>query len=203
MKEILIVDDHRILLDSLREIISTKRKDFRIYTLYNPEEAIPFLESNVIDLVILDINMPELNGFELCREINISFPAVKILAMSMYSNHSIVQQMLKNGANGYILKNTSPATLLESINSVLSGKMQIDPAIHFKKRTATTTLPDLTRREKQILRLIAREKTSVEISDTLQISVHTVESHRKNLLQKFDVKSSVGLIKLALQNDLI
>lgn len=203
MKQILIIDDHRILLDSLKEMISNERRDLNIHTLHKPKEALPFLASTHIDLVILDINMPELNGFELCGEINTSFPEVKILAMSMYSNHSIVQQMLKNGASGYILKNTAPSRLLECIDSVLSGKVQIDPAIRFERSSITSPLPELTRREKQILTLIASENTSVEISNALQISIHTVESHRKNLLQKFDVKSSVGLIKLALQHDLI
>ena len=180
----------------------------------NGIEAIQFLEKHTVDLVLLDINMPEMNGIDACKVIDKRFPDTKVVALSMFSEFSYIEKMIKSGASGYLLKNATNMELLEAIDEVMSGKTYYSQdvvnamvnsfkGIRMGKEGKQKVFPKLSRREKQILGMIMDEKTSQQIADELYISFWTVESHRRNLMKKLEVKNTVGLVKTTLENHLL
>jgi len=211
MIRVLIADDHQVLLDGLNTLLDSVQDLAVVGTAQNGQEVIDFVKENEVDVILLDINMPVLNGIETCKILTKEYPAVKVLALSMYEKASFIQQMLKKGALGYILKNTGQDELVEAIRSVYNDKQYLSKVVSDtlmqslmgKSAASRQYIPEMTRREKEVLTLIAKELTTQEISDELHISLNTVETHRKNLLSKFGVRNSVGLIKLALQRGLL
>jgi len=146
-----------------------------------------------------------MNGLDACKKIKQKYPETKILALTTLNKGSFIQQMLKNGASGYLLKNTSQDELITAIETVYRGetfmneqtnKILLNSLMNQKPNQAF--IPTLTRREKEVLDLIAKEMTTNEISTTLHISLNTVETHRRNLIQKFNVRNSVGLVREAM-----
>ena len=211
MIRVLIADDHQVLLDGLNTLLDSVEDLIVVGTAQNGQEVIDFVKENEVDVILLDINMPILNGIETCKILSKEYPAVKVLALSMYEKASFIQQMLKNGALGYILKNTGQDELVEAILSVYNDQQYLSKVVSDtlmqsligKSAASKQYIPEMTRREKEVLFLIAKELTTQEISDELHISLNTVETHRKNLLSKFGVRNSVGLIKLALERGLL
>lgn len=211
MIKVFIADDHQVLLDGLQTLLDTVEDLQVVGTAHNGREVLNFVEQNAVDVILLDINMPVLNGIETCKRVNKDYPDIKILALSMYEKASFIQQMLKNGAMGYILKNTGQDELVEAIRTVYGGEQYLSKVVSDtlmqsligKASTTRQYIPEMTRREKEVLALIAKELTTQEISETLHISLNTVETHRKNLLSKFGVRNSVGLIKVALERGLL
>jgi DNA-binding NarL/FixJ family response regulator len=155
----------------------------------------------VIDIVLLDISMPGKKGTELCAEIKHLEPSIRILAFSNHNQRSIIMQMLQSGASGYLLKNTSSLELVQGIKEALHGQIVFSKEVReiIAKSNGNTldTVKPLTKREKEILRMIAQGKTSNEIGKELFVSPLTVETHRRNLMQKFSVKNVAELIKIA------
>ncbi len=211
MIRVYIADDHQVLLDGLTTLLSTF-EDLEVVGFgHSGKDAIEFVKSNEVDVMLLDINMPEMNGIDACKIICRNHPGVKVIALSMYNKASFIQQMLKSGAMGYILKNTGQEELVRAIRQVHAGEQYLGD--HVSKTLMTSMLgrmkknqsyiPELTRREKEILDLIAKEYTTQEISNELHISLNTVETHRKNLLSKCGVRNSVGLIKIAFERGLL
>lgn len=165
------------------------------------------------DVVLLDINLPGMNGLEVCQKLSKEYPEVKVLALSMHNEESFVTEILKYGAQGYILKNTGKKELIIAIETVQSGqsyfseevtetimKSLVNQRSGNKKSTALT--PKISRREKDVLELIIKEHTTQEIADTLFISLKTVESHRRSLLTKLGVRNTAGLVRVAVENHL-
>ena len=206
-----IADDHQVLLDGLRTLLSSFEDLEVVGVGHNGLEAIQFLRSEAVDVMLLDINMPQMNGIETCKIIQRDFPNVKVIALSMYNKASFIQQMLKNGAMGYVLKNTGQEDLVQAIRTVHKGEQYLGPnasktlmaSVLGQKKKNRSYIPELTRREKEILDLIAKEYTTQEIGTELHISLNTVETHRKNLLSKCGVRNSVGLIKVAYERGLL
>ena len=176
--------------------------------------ALAALEKTPADLALLDINMPQMSGIELCAELRRRYPNLRMLALSMFEDHSSIQGMLQAGASGYILKNTSKTELLAAVRRIAAGHTYFTPSV------ATTILdhagapapdphrPDgtavsLSTREREILQLIAQELSNQQIADKLFISERTVETHRKNIFFKTQSKSVVGLIQYAIRHELI
>lgn len=211
MIRVFIADDHQVLLDGLNTLLESVDDLTVVGTAHNGQEVLDFLQKESVDVILLDINMPVLNGIETCKRLNKDFPDVKVLALSMYEKASFIQQMLKNGALGYILKNTGQDELVEAIRTVHAGEQYLSKVVSDtlmqsligKAAASRQYIPEMTRREKEVLALIAKELTTQEISDELHISLNTVETHRKNLLSKFGVRNSVGLIKVALERGLL
>lgn len=211
MIRVYIADDHQVLLDGLQTLLSNIDGLEVVGMGHHGKEVLHFLKDNQVDVILLDINMPVLNGIETCKILRKDHPDVKVLALSMYEKASFIQQMLKNGASGYILKNTGQDELIEAIKTVYRGEQYLSKVVSDtlmqsligKASTARQYIPEMTRREKEVLALIAKELTTQEISDKLHISLNTVETHRKNLLSKFGVRNSVGLIKMALERGLL
>lgn len=208
---VFIADDHQVLLDGLKTLLSNLEDIEVVGSGNNGLDLLDFLKNEVADVILMDINMPRMNGIDACKIVHKDYPDAKILALSMHDKASFIQQMLKNGASGYILKNTGQEELIRAIRSVHQGEQYLGRTVsktlmdsvlkQLKKKNKY--IPELTRREKEILGLIAQEFTTQEISKHLHISLNTVETHRKNLLSKFGARNSVGLVRAAMERGLI
>lgn len=203
---IVIVDDHPIVIEGLKMMLKNEPSlsISKSFTLGN--EVIDFIKTNDVDIILLDITLPDANGINLCKEIKKSSPGISVIMFSNRAERSIVMQCVQNGASGYLLKNTSIDELVACIKGALSGDIvfcnEIKQIIS-KPSQNDITVPRLTKREMQILKLLALGKTSGIIAEELFLSPLTVDTHRKNLLQKFQAKNSTELISLALQQNLI
>ena len=210
MIRVLVVDDHQMIIDGIKLMLKEDDDIQCVAEAAHGEEAMRILHEVEVDLVLLDINMPVLNGIDTCAHILKRFPKIKVIAMSMFSEISYIEQMMKKGASGYLLKNSSLSELLGAIHKVMQdgryySKEVMDVVIDNMKGIRTGThgthkvIPKISKREKQILQLILDEKTTQEIADELFISFFTVETHRRNLMKKLGVKNSVGLVKMAIE----
>lgn len=204
---LVIVDDHPIVLEGLQKLL-TDVNEIEIKGCFtNGKRFMSFLRDNEVNVVLLDITLPDANGIELCKEIKMISPQTHVLALSNHSQRSIILQMLQNGATGYMLKNVSSEELVNCIHDALQGRITFSNAV--KEIMAQPTIrelsgpPRLTRREVEILGLIAGGDTTSMIAESLFLSPLTVETHRKNLLQKFQVKNVASLIKIAMEQGLI
>jgi DNA-binding NarL/FixJ family response regulator len=212
MIHILIADDHRLVIDGLLLMLE-EADDIRcVGEAANGREALALLAEKPVHVLLLDLNMPEMDGVECCRLVREKFPEVKILVLSMMREISLVKALLKQGASGFLLKNAGKEEVLDAIRKVADGKQAfseevLDGLMHsFSSRSAKPapgSFPAISRREKQILALIMEEKTTAEIAEALFISFGTVETHRRNLLLKLNARNTVGLVKTAIAYDLL
>ncbi|MFM9907698.1 MAG: response regulator [Chitinophagaceae bacterium] len=202
---VIIVDDHPMVLEGMRSMLAQINFVFICGTAGNAYEAIELIKESSPDIVITDINMPEVSGIELALKIKKEFPAIKIIAMSTFKERSYISQMIQNGASGYLVKSASKEEIEEAILSVYEGKLYMSLSINLSAsdKNELSNVPVLSSREKEVLQLIADGFTNPQIATKLFISLHTVDSHRKNLLTKFDVNNTASLIKLAARNNMI
>ena len=205
----LLVDDHKMVIDGLKLILSRKSDIEIVGEVYDGISAKKFLEGTSVDLVITDINMPEMSGTELTKYIKAEFPEIKILILTVDNDSEVIHEILLAEAEGYILKNAGKQELLQAIDRIKEGGTYYsnevlsaitERYIHNEKAHEATR--NLTQRELEIISLICQELTTNEIADKLFISPLTVETHRKNIMKKTKVKTLVGLIKYAIVNDL-
>ncbi len=176
----------------------------------NAEITITNLALQLPDVLLLDINLPDINGIDLSKQLLKSYPELKIIALTNFEDITFVKRMLKNGVHGYLLKNTDKLELISAIKTVLSGELYLQKDIHskllkqsIKSKNCNGLKPNLTRREKDVLIAIYEELTTQQISEKLFISVKTVETHRMNLMSKLGAKNSVGIIKIAIEKQLL
>lgn len=211
MIHILHVDDHQVLLDGVGALLA-KVPDMRVVAIaHNGVEALDVVRGTPVDVVLLDINMPVMDGLAACKAIKAEWPQVKVIAMSMHGEGRLVKAMLDQGANGYLLKNCGGDELLEAIRTVHKGGMWLSreatsnlvQAMRNPEHAAKRPTEDITPRETDVLRLIAAERTTDEIAEDLGISVNTVESHRRQLLQKLGARNSAGLVRIAMESGLL
>jgi DNA-binding NarL/FixJ family response regulator len=197
--KVFIVDDHYMVIEGIRSLLQHEKSVELIGHAMNSESCIAFLKVHQPDVILMDINLPDKNGIELCREVKEKYPGIFILGLSTFNQQSFVQKMIDNGASGYVLKNASGKELLEAIRTVSNGKTFMS----FEVEQILKTKPDseivITRREMEVLVLIADGMTNNEIAQKLFISITTVDTHRKNLLEKFSAKNTAELVKLAFQ----
>lgn len=204
---IVIVDDHPIVIEGLKIMLSHKPFFHLSKTFNNGGAVIQFIKSNEVDIILLDISLPDISGIQLCEEIKKVSPNTSVIMFSNRSERSIIMQCIQNGASGYLLKNVSLEELMECFHGALSGNIvfcnETKNIISKPSPQELTTTPRLTKREKQILQFLAKGKTSNEIADDLFLSPLTVDTHRKNLLQKFGAKNSAELVHIAVQQNMI
>ncbi|WP_426477615.1 response regulator [Chryseobacterium sp. CBSDS_008] len=203
---IVIVDDHPIVIEGLRMMLKSQPLFNVAGSFASGAETLSFIRSQMPDIILLDITLPDANGTELCREIKKISPDTSVIMFSNRSERSIIMQSIQNGASGYLLKNTSIDELVICIKGALSGDIVFcneTKQIISRPSQNDLPVPRLTKREKQILQLVARGKTSNMIAEELFLSPLTVDTHRKNLLQKFQAKNSTELINRAVQLCLI
>ena len=201
-----IVDDHPVVIEGLRAVLK-ERAYISTLSFTTGKAFTDFIKDNKIDFVFLDVMLPDISGIDLCREIMKIAPATIVLGLSNQAERSITLQMLHNGASGYLLKNASAEELLHCIEEAQAGKVvfsnEVKAIMAKSSRFDLKAMPSLTRREKEILRMIADGKTSQQVANILFLSVFTVETHRRNIFQKFQVKNLAELIKVATRNGLL
>lgn len=199
---IFIVDDHPLVSEGLHNILNREHHLEVIGSAVNAKDALVFLKNHAPDIAFLDINLPDISGIELCRKIKQDYPHIKCIALSTFSEVSYISRMIENGASGYLLKNSSKEEILNAIEQVKHGGMYLNMNLD-KLEKGQTKVPFITRREKEVLQCIADGLTNQQIGDKLFVSVTTINTHRKNLLTKFEVNNTAALIKLAIQHQLI
>jgi DNA-binding NarL/FixJ family response regulator len=199
--KILLVDDHSMVIEGMKAILSQIPNVTVMATASNAFETIEILQKTPeINLVFSDINLPDISGIELCAKIKNEFPTIQVIGLSTFNQRSYVSQMIANGAAGYLVKSAGLEQITEAIESVMAGKMYFSTDIsnsNIVNPNNSEEAPTLTRREKEILQLIADGQTNNDIAEKLFVSPYTVDTHRKNLLQKFEVGNTAQLIKMA------
>jgi DNA-binding NarL/FixJ family response regulator len=208
---ILIVDDHKVLAEGLAELLR-KTKKYKIEgVLTLGEEVLPFLENHLPDIIILDIELPDINGVTLAKEILKKFKNLKILMLTMHKEPAYFEELFNAGIMGFLNKNTDKNEILEALESIEKGSPYygqdiINEYINYQKKPAHSQQEDelrITQREKDVLKLILAGNTTLEICEKLFITKNTVDSHRKNLLSKLGVRNTAELVKLAIEKKLV
>ena len=210
MIKVAVTDDHQLILNGLKDILSNSDKTEFVGGYLNIEETRHGLQSVQPSVLLLDVNLPDGDGIEYCKELVKMYPELKVIALTSYDQSIMVKNMMRNGASGYLLKNTSKDELLEAIEKVASGGRFLQPELEkqlldesFGNAAKQGYIPTLTRREKEVLALIVDEMTSAEIAEKLFIAQKTVETHRLNLIQKMGVRNTAGLVKEAINKGLL
>jgi DNA-binding NarL/FixJ family response regulator len=203
MTNVFIVDDHQLVIEGITSILQ-KEKDIKVagYAT-NATACINYFKTNTADVILMDINLPDISGLDLCKAIKSDYPGVAIIALSTLNQGSYITQIIENGASGYLLKNADKEEILEAIATVQNGKtfFSFEAGKIFRATTEKMNgLAVLSKREKEILKLIGEGFTNIEISKQLFISIDTVDTHRKNLYTKLNVKNTALLIRYAIEH---
>jgi two-component system, NarL family, nitrate/nitrite response regulator NarL len=209
--KIFILDDHQMLIDGLKALLVSDSQFEITGTSTNGKTALELISKNPPNIVLTDINMPEMDGIEFTRAVRKKYPQIKVLALSMFGEKSTIAEILDAGASGYILKNTGKEELINALLKISSGGMFFSDEISAEMMKTLSERGQkkeeekihLTEREKEIIQLIAKEYSNAQIGEKLFISERTVETHRKNIFRKANTKTIVGLIKFAMENKLI
>lgn len=205
MIDVLIVEDHPVVVEGMKKLLVESGIAKLCVTASNGKEALTYLKNFSPDIVMLDINLPDINGIDLCKTMKCQYPDLKILAISSFSQRSYIMRMMENGAMGYLLKNSSEEEILAAVNDILAGKVHLDGEVNeiLKQTDKSDGAPILSRRETEVLKYIADGFTNQEIGDKMFISPLTVDSHRKNLLMKLNARNTAALIKIAIAKGFI
>jgi len=205
MIRVFIVDDHPLVQEGLRSLLANEQGIELCGFAMTAQSCLGFFINNTADVILMDINLPDMSGIDLCAAIKTKYPGIMVLGLSTLNQGSYVNKMLEKGASGYVIKNAGKEELIEAIREVNKGKtyLSFEAGQAMRKDNSTAQIPLITRREKEILCLIAEGFTNPEIAEKLFISSSTVDSHRKNLLSKMNMKNTASLIKFAVENKLI
>lgn len=210
--KILLADDHKIVRDGIKLMLEPQAGIDVVDEAENGEKALEILKDQIVDIVVMDINMPIMDGITATKKIKEKYPDVKVLALTMSNDDLHIRQMIQAGASGYIMKSAGRKELKDAIDAIMEGKHYFsDEAtesimMDLVKGKGKSTAPDpihITDRELEILELIVQEHTNQEIAEKLFISSRTVDAHRRNLLQKTGARNTAGLVKYAFQHNLI
>ena len=201
---IFIVDDHYMVIEGIRSLLQHEKEIEWLGHAMNADSCTAFLRQQQPDVILMDINLPDKSGIDLCKEVKAGYPAIHIVGLSSFNQQSFIQKMMDNGASGYVLKNANREEILEAIKMVMKGeKFLSTEAAATMEKNEDSKIPIITRREKEVLVLIADGLTNIEIADKLFISTTTVDSHRKNLLAKFGVRNTATMIRMAAHHQFI
>lgn len=209
--KVIIADDHQLFIDGVTSLLRKEKRIVFVHESPDGEDALNYIAANEVDLLITDISMPGMSGTELTRKVKEQFPHVKILVLTMFNDSAIVSEIIQAEAEGYILKNTGKQELLDAISRIMGDGTYYSPEVinqllsQTRKKTEATVpeKEELTPRELEILKLVCEEHTTADIAEQLFISPRTVDTHRKNILEKTKSKTIVGLIKYAYEQQLI
>lgn len=205
MIKVAITDDHPIVLEGIKNLLKSDKKIHFTQSFHTLKETYDQLLPDT-DVLLLDLNLPDGSGIDACKKLINSYPSLKIIALTSFEEVTFIKQMMKNGAMGYLLKNTDKNELSKAIQTVYIGQRYLPDHIKdflvndsFGQPKNNSFIPKLTSREKEIVQLISQEFTTEEIAEKLFISVKTVESHKNNLFQKLGVKNSAGVVRAAFE----
>lgn len=202
--KVFIVDDHYMVVEGIRSLLSDDPSIDWMGHASNADSCLAFLKNHKPDVILMDISMPGKSGIELCQEVTSKYPGVFVIGLSTFNQQSFIRKMMDNGASGYVLKNATQNELLEAIGTVMKGKTYFsEEAADVMRRSDESSSPLITRREKEVLELLAEGFTNHEIASKLFVSTTTVDSHRKSLIAKLHAKNTAELIKLAFQYKII
>ncbi len=207
---ILIVDDHKLIRQGIAQFLENDEKYVLTGEASEGIEALEFLKSNEVDLVLTDISMPHMDGIELAKNIHSEYPDIKIVGLTIMNDNNHIKKLMNAGAVGYILKNCSESELKKALDKVMDGETYYSPeatetvmnSLMKKKNTISVDMP-LTTREKEVLELIVKEFSNQEMADKLFISLRTVDAHKRNLLEKTGAKNIAGLVVYAINHNLV
>lgn len=201
--KVFIVDDHYMIIEGIRSLLHDESSIEWTGHAMNAESCLSFLRNYLPDVLLMDVNLPDKSGIELCKEVKEKYPSVFIIGLSTFNQQSFIQKMMDNGASGYVLKNATRDELMEAITTVVHGKTYLSFEAG-KTLLRSKNIPVvLTRREKEVLELIAEGLTNNEIASKLFVGTTTIDTHRRNLLTKFEVKNTATLIRMAVQMQII
>jgi DNA-binding NarL/FixJ family response regulator len=207
MIRVFIVDDHPVVIEGIHALLQKENGIEWAGHAMNAQSCLGFFVNNTADVVLMDISMPGMDGVELCAVMKEKYPGIFILGLSTFNQGLYIKKMMENGASGYILKNSSKEDLLKAIQVVNEGGIffsgEVGQVLAEYQKSSKTDLPELSPREKEILELIAEGYTNPQIAEKIFLSQFTVDSHRKNLLAKLNVKNTASLIRLAVERKLI
>ncbi len=208
----MVVDDHQVLIDGIKSIINTVENIEVVAEAQSGREALDILVQVDVDIVLLDISMPDTDGFQTCKLLLSQYPHLKIIALTMHQEYTFIQNMLDQGVHGYLLKSSGRDEIILAIRQVYNNRSYLNSDV-------TTTLLEgmrrknnaqqkkssirLTNRESEVLHLVVSGLTTSEIAAKLFVSVTTAETHRKNLLRKLDVRNTAGLVRVAYEKKLL
>jgi DNA-binding NarL/FixJ family response regulator len=211
---IILTDDHQVVRDGLKSMLSGIQ-DFQIIAqAANGSELFDILAKNEADILILDIELPDISGLEICSRVSVSYPEIRILILSMYTGEEFIFKALAEGAKGYLPKNTSRDELVKAIHEIANGReyySQLISDIMLKsyikkaktKKTDHKNLDELSKRELEVLKMLAEGIPNYEIAEKLFISIRTVESHKSHIMQKLELHTTAELVKFAIRQKLI
>lgn len=200
-----IVDDHPMILEGLKSLLQSEAA-LEIFTFTKGEAFLDFIRGNTVDMVLLDIVLNDGSGLNFCKTIKKNWPKTVVIGISNQAERSIIFQFLQNGANGYILKNADAQEIIDCIQDALNGKVAFSNEVQqiiLSQPHDALEIPKLTKREKQILTAISSGYTTPQIAEMLFVSPMTIETHRRNLLQKFKAKNMIELVRIATEYKLL
>jgi DNA-binding NarL/FixJ family response regulator len=203
---VFIVDDHFMVIEGIQSLLQNEAGVKVVGHASNTSSCLSFLKQQQPDVILMDINLGNENGIELCKQVKELYPQTMVIALSTFNQFSFIDKMMENGASGYLLKNAERNEIIEALQMVVKGGTYMSREVADTLRAVEDgkdDKPSLTRREKEVLELVADGLTNQEIADKLFIGVTTVDTHRKNLLVKFNVKNTASLIRKAAKLQLI
>jgi DNA-binding NarL/FixJ family response regulator len=207
MIRLFIVDDHPLVIEGIHSLLQNEKDIAWMGHAMNAQSCLGFFVNNTADVLLVDISLPGMDGVELCGVMKNKYPEIFILGLSTFNQGLYIKKMMENGASGYILKNCSKEELISAIHAVYEGAIffngEVGQALEEYQKSSKVELPVLTPREKEILGLIAEGFTNPQIAEKIFLSPFTVDSHRKNLLAKLNVKNTAMLIRFAVEHKLI
>ena len=205
--KMVVVDDHPIVISGISGLLADLENIEIIEKMQSGVALLDYIENNKVDLVLIDIFLPVITGIDLCKAIKQKYPQVVVIGMSSQSERSLVMKFIQNGGNGYILKSASFDEFKNCINKAIEGEIvfsdEVKTIVSQPLSEDLDTIPSLSRREKDIAMLLSKGKQTQEIADELFLSFLTVQTHRRNILQKYKTKNVAELITLLLKNNLL
>lgn len=202
--KVFIVDDHYMVIEGIRALLQHETSMELIGHAMSADSCLSFLRQQKPDVILMDINLADQSGIDLCAEVKRKHPGIFILGLSTFNQQSFIRKMMDNGASGYVLKNATREELVEAISTIVKGKLYLShEAARSLRAPEVSDQPLLTRREKEVLALIAEGMTNNEVAEKLFISSTTVDTHRKSLLNKLNAKNTASLIRIATRLQLI
>ena len=202
--EVFIVDDHYMVIEGIRTLLQNEKDIELVGHASNADSCLAFLKNKQPDVILMDISMPGKTGIELCKEVRETYPSVFVIGLSTFNEFSSIDAMMANGASGYILKNAGREEIKQAIHTVAKGNTFLSyEAATTLKNAAHQNSPVLTRRENEILRLISNGLTNPQIAEKLFLSLSTVDTHRKSIMRKLNIKNTALLIRYAIEHKLV
>ncbi|MBO6518094.1 MAG: response regulator transcription factor [Bacteroidia bacterium] len=212
MIRLVLIDDHQVILDGIKAILDAEPGVEVVEAFDTPQLGLDFLETNDVDVLVTDLDMPGMAGEDVVRYCKSKFPRLKVVVLSMHNDKMVIQHLIEAQADGYLLKSSDKDEIIRAIETVNEGRkyfsQEVVQSLAQKDHVQTATVNDhkesiLTRREEEIVILVAQGNTTKEIASQLHISPRTVETHRNNIIKKLEVNGIAGLVRYAFKNGLI